>query len=108
LPILLKSFEYDAPRAEICSEIGYFYKRKNDYATALKWFKIAAGLDLPDSIGFILQDYWGYIPHIECCVCCCYLDDYEGAKQFNERAASYKQTAAIEINRKFIASKLAK
>ncbi|MCL2421499.1 MAG: glycosyltransferase family 2 protein, partial [Defluviitaleaceae bacterium] len=41
LPILLKSFEYDAPRAEICSEIGYFYKRKNDYATALKWFKIA-------------------------------------------------------------------
>jgi len=105
LPILTKSFEYDAPRAEICSEIGYFYKRAENYAMALKWFELAAGLDVPDSIGFILWDYWGYIPNIECCVCCCHLGDFERAKEFNERASEYKpNSAAVENNRKFLAS----
>ncbi|MCL2198235.1 MAG: glycosyltransferase [Defluviitaleaceae bacterium] len=103
LPILFKSFEYDAPRAEICCEIGYFYKRAGEYAAALKWFEIAANMDTPDSLGFILADYWGYIPNIECCVCCCHLNDFKKAKKFNERAASFKPDApAVEINRKYL------
>ena len=106
LPILLKSFQYDAPRAEICSEIGYYYKRASNYAPALKWFEIAANLGAPDSIGFILQDYWGYIPNIECCVCCCHLGDFKRATEFNERAAIYRpNSAAVEHNRKFLLSK---
>ena len=105
LPILLKSFQYDAPRAEICSEIGYYYKRASNYAPALKWFEIAANLGKPDSIGFILQDYWGYIPNIECCVCCCHLGDFKRAGEFNERAAAYKpNSAAIAHNRSFLSS----
>jgi len=103
LPILFKSFEYDAPRAEICCEIGYYYKRINHFATALKWFQIAANLSPISSAGFILQDYWGYIPHIESCVCFCHLGDYERAKNANERAATFKpDAAAIEINRNFL------
>jgi len=103
LPILLKSFIYDAPRAEICCEIGYHYKRMNNYAMALKWFQIAANLSPVDSAGFILQDYWGYIPNIESCVCACHLGDYVGAKIFNEQAATFKpDAAAIEINRKYL------
>jgi len=103
LPILLKSFEYDAPRAETCCEIGYHYKRANNYVTALKWFQIAANLSPINSAGFILQDYWGYIPNIESCVCFCYLGDYESAKESNERAAIFKpDAAAIEINRNFL------
>jgi len=105
LPILLKSFEYDAPRAEICCEIGYYYKRASNYAVALKWFQVAANLSPVNSAGFILQDYRGYIPNIESCVCACHLGDYTGAKIFNERAAAFKPAAAaIDINRKFLAS----
>jgi len=104
IQILLKSFEYDAPRAEICCEIGYFYKRVNNYATALKWFLIAANLGQPDSAGFILQDYWGYIPNLECCVCYFHLGDYKHAKASNELAATFKQTTAIESNRQFLSS----
>ena len=104
--ILLKSFEYDAPRAEICCEIGYYHKRNNNYTTALKWFQIAASLEPPNSAGFILQDYWGYIPNIECCVCYCHLGNFERAKISNEIAATFKPTAAaVEINRTFLASK---
>jgi len=106
LPILIKSFSFDAPRAEVCTEIGYYYKKIKAYQTALKWFRLAANLGSPDSIGFVLCDYWGYIPNIESCVCCCQLGDFESAKKYNEQAAAYKpQAAAIEINRKFLASK---
>ena len=101
LPILLKSFTYDSPRAEICSEIGYYYKKMNNYAQALKWFKIATGLDAPTNAGFILWDYWGYIPNVECCVCSYNLGDIEAAELFNEQAATYRPTSkAIEHNRK--------
>ena len=106
LPILLKSFAYDAPRAEICSEIGYYYKRNQNYSVALKWFKIAANLGTPLSAGFILWDYWGYIPNIEACVCCCHLGDFENANLYNERAAAFKPSSkAVETNRVFLSSK---
>lgn len=106
LPILTKSFTYDAPRAEICSEIGYYYKSDQNYNTALKWFRLAANLGEPQSTGFILRDYWGYIPNIEACVCCFEMGDFENAKQYNEQAARYKPNSpSVEINRKVLASK---
>lgn len=105
LPILTRSFLYDAPRAELCTEIGLHYKREKKYRTALKWLQIAGNLGKPDSIGFVLLDYWGYIPNIESCVCCCLLGDFENAKKYNEAAALYKPgAAAIETNRRFLAS----
>ncbi|MCL2169131.1 MAG: glycosyltransferase [Defluviitaleaceae bacterium] len=103
LKALLKSFEYDSPRAEVCCELGYFYKSKNDYATALKWFQIAANLDYPETPGFILQDYWGYIPNIESCVCHYHLGNHAKAIKSNEAAAKFKLTPAIEINRRVFA-----
>ena len=103
LPILLKSFEYDSPRAEICCEIGYYYKKMKQYSAALKWFQIAANLGQPDNLGFVLWDYWGYIPNIECCVCCYHLNNCEQAMQFNERAALFKPNAsAVKTNRAFL------
>ena len=86
LPILFKSFVYDSPRAEICCEIGYHYKEMENYSASFKWFDIAAHLQKPDSIGFVLIDYWGYIPNIEACVCLTALGDYVKAYDYNERA----------------------
>ena len=106
LPILVQSFLYDAPRAEICCEIGYYYKRAKNYLCAFKWFRLGASLGQPESAGFILQDYWGYIPNIECCVCLCELGRFAEANIYNERAAEFKNTAAIEINRKYLAPML--
>lgn len=103
LPALLKSFLYDSPRAEICCELGYYYKGKSDYKTALGWFRTAADMEQPDALGFILRDYWGYIPNIECCVCCCELGAYGKAKEYNERAAAFKpDNEAVAINRRVL------
>ena len=107
LPVLLKSFTFDAPRAEICTQIGYYYKEQRNFATALKWFRVALSLGKPESIGFILPDCWGYIPSIECCVCCCELGDFTKAKVFNELAATYKPgSKAVEINKLYLENKI--
>ncbi len=109
LPILLRSLTYDAPRAEVCSELGYYYKRLSNFPAALKWFNIAANLGKPNTAGFILWDYWGYIPNIECCVCCCELGDFQKAEEYNERAAEYKpDNDAIRHNREYLAGVLQK
>ncbi len=101
MPVLTKSFLYGTPRAEILSEIGYYYKRQKNIPSAYGWFKAAANLGESESIGFILQDYWGYIPNIECCVCAYELGDLESAKMYNERAAKYKpDDPAVLYNRK--------
>ena len=102
LPILIKSFAYDSPRAEICCEIGYYYKHKKQYATALNWFTIAINLGKPNNQGFILADYWGYIPSIECAVCHYHLGNIPLAIQSNENAAKFKPNApAVQGNREF-------
>ncbi len=103
VPILLRSFEFAAPRAEICCELGYYYMRREIYTTALDWFNLAANLPKPDSLGFILADYWGYIPYIESCVCYCRLQRYDEAEKYNNLAAKIKPEAtAVLQNRQYL------
>ncbi len=103
LPVLFKSFNYDAPRPDICSEVGYHYKRQSNFATAFKWFALAAGLPKDGTAGFILGDYYGYIPNIEACVCQSEMGNYAAAYDYNERAAAFKpDSEAIRINREFL------
>ena len=107
LPILLSSFIYDTPRAEICSEIGYFYKRRKDKEKSLRWFLLATTLEKPDTMGFLLADYWGYIPNLECCVIYWELGNLEKAIEFNERAAIFKPNSPSVIqNRTFFENQL--
>ena len=107
LPILIKSFTFAPPRADICSHIGYFYKRLRDFEKAFRWFKIAADTGCQSSLGFVAEGYCGFIPCIECCVCLCHMGDFEKAKEYNERAADFKPTSeAVMINREYLKSLL--
>ncbi|MCL1935867.1 MAG: glycosyltransferase family 2 protein [Defluviitaleaceae bacterium] len=103
LEVLIKSFMWDSPRAEICCRIGHYFKDIiNDYNTAIKWFKLATKVEDKDILSFKLIDYYGYIPNIEICVCYYKLGDIEKAKEYNEKAASFKITEEIEQNRKIL------
>ena len=42
---------------------------KNDYQKAIGWFLLSTHLEKPNSLGFLLNDYWDYIPNIELSVC---------------------------------------
>lgn len=106
---MTESFLYDTPRAELCCQLGYYFKEQEDYRKAAFWFETALHLEKPkDSWGFIQHDCWGYIPSIECAVCCDKLGDYDGAKLFNELAATFRPgSAAVAHNRSYFASRKA-
>lgn len=110
LKVLLKSFEYDNPRPEICCQIGYFYFEKMEYEKAILWYKLAAEIKEPkDSWGFISHDYFGYIPNLQLCVCYDKLGSIEEAIKYNDKAAEFKpDDAAVIHNKSYFAEVLKK
>ncbi len=102
---LLKSFEYDSPRAEIICEIGYYFMNKKNYQRALKWFMLATSLEKPNTLGFLLNNYWGFIPNIELSVCHDKLGEIEKAAYFNEVASKFKPNSdKVLYNRNYFAA----
>ncbi|MEG1008602.1 MAG: glycosyltransferase family 2 protein [Clostridia bacterium] len=106
LDSLFKSFTYDSPRAEIICEIGYYYLNNNEYIKAKNWFNISINLEKPDTIGFILNDYYTFIPHIELAVCYYNLNDIPNSIKHNNIAGSFKPNSDIFLNNKKILSEL--
>ncbi len=104
---MLQSFVYDTPRAELCCQIGYYFKDKKNFKYAAFWFELALKLEKPEkSWGFIQHDCWDYIPSIECAVCYDNLGDVRKAELYNEQAAIYKpDSPAVLYNRKYFAQR---
>lgn len=84
---LLRYFEKDGPRAEICCSLGYYYKDRNDYEKAISWFRLAPHTTKPDSLGVVKHDYWNYIPYMELSLCSYKLGRIDEAIFYNEQAA---------------------
>ncbi|MFA9465271.1 MAG: glycosyltransferase [Velocimicrobium sp.] len=107
LESMLHSFYYDTPRAELCCQIGYHFKAQGIYRQAAFWFELALEVEKPiNSWGFHQEDYWSYIPSIECAVCYDKLGNYEKAEHYNDRAARYKpDSPAVLYNKKYFESK---
>ena len=104
---LQRSFTYDAPRAEICCLIGYYYKYKSDFSVAGAWFETALNLPKTDSIGFVLKDYHTYIPALELAVCYDKLEQFEKANYFNEIAGKEKPESKEYLqNKNYFVTKL--
>ena len=100
---LLRSFEYAAPRPEVCCDLGYLYSGKGDYARALGWFMTALAYEPPKhQLGFVRPDYNGYIPAIEACLCAWHLGDVDAAKKYNRIAGQYKPgDPSVAYNERF-------
>ena len=91
LSAMLYSFNYDTPRAEVCCQIGSYFKEQGRYRQAIFWFELILKLEKDDNNwGFQQQDCWGYIPCIELAVCYDKLGEYEKATLFKEMAVQYK------------------
>jgi glycosyltransferase involved in cell wall biosynthesis len=103
LKVMLRSLEYDTPRAELCCQIGYYYKNKENYDQALFWFELATKLKKPENgWGFVDHDSWGYTPCIELSVCYDKLGNIEEAIKYNNKAAEYKQDdPSVLYNKKY-------
>lgn len=90
LRILFRSFEYSLPRAEVCCQIGYQFKNVQDFQKALFWFEIATKLKKPLSWGFVIHDFWDFIPYMELSICSYRLGNIADAIAYNNKAAEFK------------------
>ncbi|HAN10429.1 MAG TPA: hypothetical protein DCP90_07435 [Clostridiales bacterium] len=106
LKILLQSFIYDSPRADICCQLGYYYLSLKEYEKAIYWYHSATQLKKPtDNWGFISHDYYGYIPNIQLCLCHDKLGHLDEAIKYNNKAAEYKpNNSAVIYNKKHFES----
>ena len=78
---------------------------KDDYEKAAKWFLLSTHLEKPNTFGFLLNDYWNFIPNIELSVCYYKLGNIEKAIWYNEIAAKYKPASqAVLYNKSFFDS----
>ena len=107
LGALLRSFTYDAPRAELCCELGYHCFARREYEKAVQWYRTALLCPKKEASGaFLLEDCYGYLPHLQMCVCLDRLGRTEEAIAHNEEAARLRpQSQAVKHNREYFEGK---
>ncbi|WP_028552050.1 glycosyltransferase [Paenibacillus sp. UNC451MF] len=105
---VVRSFQFDSPRAEFCCRLGYYFLNRNKYDPAIYWYTLATELKRPD-------DNWGFsnptcstwLPHLQLCVCYDRIGKYELAYEHNEIARSYRPNdSSILHNKTYLESKL--
>lgn len=98
---LFRSFEYDLPRAEICTNIGIYFMDKKLYTQAIYWLKQATKIKPNIKSGaFIQLDYYNYIPYLNLCVCYNRLGKNKLAYNYNELAGKCKPDSTTYLNNK--------
>ena len=108
LSALLRSLEYDVPRAELCCDIGNHFFHRNRLEQAVFWYEQAANCPRNDlSGGFVQPDCYGYIPYLQLCVCYDRLGDSYKAQRYNELAGAIKPNdPAVLQNRDYFSQKI--
>ncbi|WP_330368604.1 tetratricopeptide repeat-containing glycosyltransferase family 2 protein [Alkaliphilus metalliredigens] len=106
LQTLLRSFSYDEPRAEICCLLGSTAMEDANYHKAILWHQLATQVQKPQHTwGFMLHDYWGYIPNLQLCLCFYKLGKIKEAIYYNNKAAEYKpEDSAVVQNKRYFSS----
>ena len=104
---ILKTFELDIPRADLCCKLGQYFIEKNLYKQAIFWYKTALGcVHDEECLGMDNKDYYTWIPAIQLCVCYCAIADFEAAYYYNELTALYvPNSEKVEHNRRYLRGK---
>ncbi|ASS73730.1 glycosyltransferase [Tumebacillus algifaecis] len=108
LRMLLRSLEYDMPRAECCCRLGSYYLSEQQYEKAIFWYKSATQVSSPtEQVGFVDLSCWTWLPHLQLCVCYDRLGQLEIAHFHNEQAYLYNNShPSILQNRKYLQARL--
>ena len=88
---LINSFIYAAPRAEICCDLGMILLDEQKYSDAEFWFLTALN-EKPEnnSLGFVVKDYYNFIPAIELAVLYDKIGNKEKAVYYHKMSGKFK------------------
>ncbi|WP_405174117.1 glycosyltransferase family 2 protein [Paenibacillus sp. FSL H8-0261] len=82
---LLRSLNYDAPRADFCCKLGNIFLEQMMYGTAIYWFRQATLMEPPsDAMNLVDLSYWTWLPHLQLCVSYDRLGEHAKAKYHHE------------------------
>lgn len=100
---LLHSFEYDAPRAEVCCDLGELFLAEEKYEQAIFWYQLALTKQRNDTSGaFVSPDCYGYLPYIQLCVCYDRMGQKKKAREYNEKAGKLRpDSPAYQYNKAY-------
>lgn len=98
LQALLQALEFGAPRAELCCDLGDWFREEKRYETAVFWYQCAAGQKMqPQTGGFVVPDCYGYLPWLQMSLCWYYLGNLKQAAYCNEKALAFHPGDSICI-----------
>ena len=101
LEYLLKSFEFDKPRANFCSKIGDYFLQNQQYQTAMFWYNLATKCK-PNKYGFCQMQYFNFYPYLQMCVCEYKMGNIKNAIYYNKMAEKfYPNSVAVKNNNEF-------
>ncbi|HAM80936.1 glycosyltransferase [Ornithinibacillus bavariensis] len=106
---LLESLKFaKTPRPEVCSRIGYYFQREQDYQSAIFWYKLATEIEIDfNKWSFSYPAYATWYPHLQLCVCYYNLQDFEKAYYHNEKAREFRPNdERILFNKRIIEPKV--
>ena len=101
---LIKTFNYDTPRANVCCSLGDYFLISNKLQNAIYWYKTATNCeDVSLKGGFVENMYYNYYPYIQLCLCYYKLGDNFTAEKYNKKAKEYYYSPAVKYNEQFFA-----
>jgi glycosyltransferase involved in cell wall biosynthesis len=101
LKVLLHSFLYEKPRAEILCKIGELFLNMGKYEVSVYWYKTALKSKLKkNNLGFVQTDFYNFIPAIQLAVLYDRMGKRKTANKYNELAGRYKPTHPSYLNNK--------
>lgn len=99
LRALLESMAFDAPRAEVCCDLGALFLERGDYLSAIRWYEMALSCPHDDPFSTAAySDCYGYLPAIQLCVCWQHLGELQKAFDWNEKAGQYRPQDLLYLN----------
>lgn len=102
LKYILKSFEYDIPRAEFCCRLGSYFLITDELDKAIFWNECATSLKRPEnSFGYFNDSCWKWAPLVQLCICYLKKGEYRTAYEYNEKALSF-----IPSNQSMLSNKI--
>jgi glycosyltransferase involved in cell wall biosynthesis len=88
---ILKTFQYDRPRAEAACRLGHFFLEKKQYEQAIYWYGFATEYKPPSNHMAVENvSFSTWFPHLQLCVCYDRIGDIENSYKHNEIAREYQ------------------
>lgn len=91
LQALYRGLRYRVPGGELCCDLGKHFADRQMWAQAVFWYEAAlhAGKD-ERSGGFIQEEYYGYVPCVQLCVCFSAMGEQEKAYACHQKSGTFK------------------